>query len=138
MATTNSGSTATETFGTTSAVTGSAPTAVNGTDGQPVADYSAITVVLQAPSGETLGGAGTLNCYALYPEVGAWARLLSSDLTVDATTRQQAWVVEISAPRGAYYKWVPAGVDFTGGGSAGVTVYQLGFSERSRGQYRGV
>lgn len=138
MATTNSGSTATETFGTTSAVTGSAPTAVNGTDGQPVADFNEIMVVLQAPAGETLGGAGTLNCYVLDPTVGAWARLLSDDLTVDATTRQQAWTVTIKAPRGQYRKWVPAAVDFTGGGSAGVTVYQLGFSERSRGQYRGV
>lgn len=136
MATTNSGSTATETFGTTSAVTGAAPTAVDGTDGQPVADYSAIRIVLSCAT--TLGGAGTLNCYVFDPAVGGWARELDLDLTVDATTQRQSWTKEIHCPRSAYIKWVPAGVDFAGGGSAGVTVYQLGFSERSRGQHRGV
>jgi hypothetical protein len=141
MATLNSGQTATETFGTTSPVTGAAPTAVDGTDGQPVQDFCAITVVAQVASGQTLSGAGTLQCYVFDPVVALWARRVEADLAVNvtiATTRQQCWNVEIKAPRGQYYKWVPNAVTFAGGGSAGVTVYQLGYTPQSAGKYRGV
>ncbi len=140
MATLNSGQTATETFGTTSAVTGAAPTAVDGSDGQPVADFTGVAVVAESPSGGTLSGAGTLECYFLDPEVGAWARMKTLDLAVNvtiATSRRQSWTVELTAPRGSYIKWVPTGVTFSSG-STGVKVYQLGFTERSRGKYRGV
>jgi len=141
MATTNSGQTATETFGTTSPVTGSLPTAVDGSDGQPVQDFCSMTVVLQAPSGQTLSGAGTVELHVLDPVVSAWAHRKEVSLSVNVavgTVRQQAWVVEIKAPRGQYWKWVPVGVTFSGGGSAGVTVYQLGYTNRSQGKYRGV
>lgn len=138
MATTNSGQTATETFGTTSPVSGSAPTAIDGSDGQPVADFSAITVVAECPASQTLSGAGTLECYVFDPDVGGWARRKEADLSVNVattTTRRQTWTVELDAPRNAYVKWVPAAVTFSGG-STGVKVFQLGFAERSRGKYR--
>lgn len=127
MATTNNGTTASETFGTTSPVTGSAPTA--STDGQPLKDLTAITVVVDSASTRTLSGAGTLDCYIYDASVGDfWSRYTPGDFTVNGTARSQAFqVASVIGPRNARIKWVPTGVTFSAG-SAGVTVYQLGHS----------
>ena len=62
---TNYGSVFQGTYGTTSAVTGSAPTDVTTPDGQPMDGLYAITLVVSSASGTTLSGAGTLQCYIL-------------------------------------------------------------------------
>lgn len=135
MATTNSGTTASETFGTTSAVTGSAPTLA--TDGQPLQDLDGITVVLAAATGVTLSGAGTLDCYVYDTATALWSRCPSADFTcvgVPAVRSVAFAAVTVVAPRNARIKWVPTGVTFSAG-SAGVTVYQLGHSRLARGTY---
>lgn len=63
----NHGTTYVETYGTTSPVTGSAPTAAD--DGQPLPGLSAITLVVSAPAGNTLGGAGNMVAYLYDPAV---------------------------------------------------------------------
>jgi len=133
VATTNSGTTANESFGTFSPVTGAAPTVA--TDGQPMQDLNAITVVVDAGAGATLNGGGTLECYIYDTEIGTWARFKGGDFTVDATTRAQGFeAVEVIGPRNARIKWVPNGVGHTG--SNGVRVWQLGYARLARGSYR--
>lgn len=133
MATTNNGTTASETFGTSSPVTGSAPTA--STDGQPVADLDAITVVVDTASGKTLSGAGSLLCYIYDTSTALWTRLPAFDLSVTGTARSMAFpAVQVVGARNGRVKWVPSGVTFSSG-TAGVTVYQLGFNSEFRGRY---
>lgn len=133
MATTNTNTTASETFGTTSPASGSAPTLA--TDGQPLADLDAVSVQVSVASGVTLSGAGTLQCYVYDPSVALWARMPAFDLSVTGTTRTQAFqAFEVIGPRNARIKWVPSAVTFSAG-SAGVTVYQLGFSNGFKGKY---
>jgi hypothetical protein len=134
VATTTQGTSAYELFGTTSPVTGSAPTL--STDGQPIQDLIAMTVVVDAGLGVTLSGTGTLQCYIYDAYVGAWARAKFGDLTVDDTSRAQVFnAFTVLTPRNARIKWVPNAVTFAGGGSGGVTVRQLGYSRSARGQY---
>lgn len=134
MATTNSNTTASELFGTTSPVSGSAPT-TDGTDGQPLQDLDAITVVIDTGSGVTLSGAGTLDCYVWDTSVALWSPYAAGNFTVNGTTRTQAFeAVEVLARRNSRIKWIPTGVTFSAG-SAGVTVYQLGYGLRARGAY---
>lgn len=126
-------STGSETFGTTSPVSGSAPSAA--IDGQPIAMIDGMTVVVDAGAATTLSGAGTLQAYVYDGRVGAWARWTSGDFSVTGTTRAQAFVVPtMPAQRNARVKWVPNGVTFAAG-AAGVTVYQLGHSRNARGVY---
>jgi hypothetical protein len=133
LATTNNGTTASETFGTTSPVTGSAPTLA--TDGQPIADLDAITLVIDAGTGVTLSGAGSLLAYMYDPTVAVWARASDYDITVTATTRAQAFAsFDVIAGRGARLKFIPSAVTFSAG-SAGVLVYQLGHSKSLKGRY---
>ena len=136
MATTNSGTTASETFGTTSAVTGAAPSGA--TDGQPLQDLNAITVVVAVASGVTLSGAGTIDCYVYDGSTALWSRWPAKDFTcvgIPASQRSIAFgSVAIDCPRNSRIKWVPTGVTFSAG-SAGVTIYQLGHSKLARGSY---
>jgi hypothetical protein len=133
LATTNAGTSAYEVFGTSSPVTGAAPT--DATDGQPLKDLDGITVQIAAASPRTLSGAGSLDCYVYDAYVALWARMPAFDFSVTGTTRTMAFpAYEVVAPRGARIKWVPTGVTFSAG-SAGVTVFQLGFSKLSKGQY---
>lgn len=67
MAGNNYGTTFVETFGTTSPVSGSAPTTAE--DGQPLSGLGAITVVASSAAGTTLSGAGTLVAYMYDPAV---------------------------------------------------------------------
>lgn len=133
MATTNSGTTASELFGTTSPVSGSTPS--GSTDGQPLGDLDGVSVQVVSATGTTLSGAGTLQCYVYDAVVALWARASDFDLTVTVTTRTQAFqAFQVAAPRNARIKWVPSGVTFSAG-SAGVTVYQLGYNAAFRGRY---
>lgn len=134
MATTNSGTYAYETFGTSSPVTGSAPTLA--TDGQPLADLDAVSVQVSVASGVTLSGAGTLQCYVYDPSVALWARAPAFDLSVSTgSVRTLAFqAFEVVGPRNGRIKWVPSGVTFSSG-SAGVTVHQLGFIKSMKGTY---
>lgn len=61
MAGSNKGSVYTEAFGTSSPVSGSAPTSA--TDGQPIRGLTAVTVVVSCAAGATLSGSGTLTAY---------------------------------------------------------------------------
>lgn len=134
MAFTNNGTTGYETFGTTSAVTGSAPSGA--TDGQPLEDLDAITVVVDTATGVTLSGAGSLLCYVYDGSTALWSRLPQADFSVGTSgVRSLAFAAaDVTAPRNARIKWVPSGVTFSAG-SAGVTVYQLGYSKSLRGLY---
>lgn len=126
MATTISGTTVYETHGTTSPVTGSAPTL--STDGQPLKDLTAITVVADTTTGVTLSGAGTLQCYIYDASTAIWSRMPALDLSVTGTARSMAFpAMQVIGNRNSRVKWVPSGVTFSAG-SAGVKVYQLGFN----------
>lgn len=116
-----------ETFGTTSPVTGSAPTIDDATDGLPLSGDETASATLVAPSGQTLSGAGTLNCYVYDQTVGLWARCTAGDVTtIPSGSRAFASeAVGVSQGRSSRIKWIPAGVTFSGGGSAGVEVYML-------------
>jgi len=122
-----------ETFGTTSPVTGSAPTLA--TDGQPLKDLNGLAVSVSAGA-VNLSGAGSLQGYLYDPAVGVWARASFLDLSVTASgiAAQVFEPFDVIAPRNARVKWIPSGVTFASG-SAGVTVYQLGFCTGARGNY---
>lgn len=136
MASSYSGTSAYETFGTTSPVTGAAPTVA--TDGQPLQDLTGITVVVAAADTRTLSGAGTLDCYVYDALTALWSRCPSGDFTlvgIPATQRSIAFeTVDVICPRNSRIKWIPTGATFSAG-SAGVTVYQLGHSRLARGTY---
>lgn len=137
MATTNTGTTATETFGTSSPVTGSAPSAVNGTDGQPLKDLTSISLFVSVASGVTLSGAGTLQAYIWDPSgPNRWARAPLLDRTISTSGVRDLFVdtFDVTTARNAYVKWVPSGVTFSSG-TAGVIVTQAGFHESLRGKY---
>ena len=127
MAGTETGSVYTETYGTTSPVSGSAPTVV--TDGQALDGLYAITVVLSVGSGVTLSGAGSLLCYCYDASVGRWFRVPQFDITVGTSgVRDLGFqAFETATPRKGRVKWVPTSVTFSAG-SAGVVVTQLGQS----------
>lgn len=127
-------STGYELFGTSSPVTGTAPT--DPTDGLPIKDLVGISVQVSAGGAVNLGGAGTLDCYLRDDVVGRWARAKGLDLTVDwASGRCQGFEAAlVSAPRNGRVKWVPNGVTFAGGGTGGVEVWILG--NTNQGLYR--
>lgn len=79
----NYGSVYQETFGTTSPVSGSAPT--DPTDGQPMDGLSAIQPVVSAAVSVLLSGAGTLQAYILDPSLVPQAKALQASAS-DATT----------------------------------------------------
>jgi hypothetical protein len=136
MAGITTGTTYFESFGTTSPVTGSAPTANDATDGMVLKDLNGITVAIKTNGAVNLSGAGTLQGYTFDSVVGVWTRAKHLDLTVDATsiTAQSFEPFEVLSARNARVKWVPSGVTFASG-SGGVTVYVLGFNEDLRGRY---
>lgn len=137
MATTRSTSKAlsTETFGTTSPVTGSAPTVE--ADGLPCYDCTTVTVIVSAPAGQTLSGAGSLQAYEWSPAFavkggvnGRWVRVPSMDFTLATSGVRdlEAGVVVIapfaqqndSAMPRTQIQYVPSGVTFSGGSSGAV------------------
>lgn len=124
MASTNEGTYSYEAHGTG---TGSAPSGA--TDGQSLEDLVAVSVVASADSGQTLSGAGTLQCYLYDPVIARWSRAPALDLSCNtASIRDLTFpVMEVLGPRGGRVKWVPASVTISSGG---VTVHQLGHNKR--------
>ena len=122
MAGTETGSVYQELYGTTSPVTGSAPTLA--TDGQQMDGLFGISVVASAASGITLSGAGTLLCYVYDQFLARWVRFPSLDLSITigaATARDQGYQgYQTVTPRKARIKWVPSGVTFSSGSGAEV------------------
>jgi hypothetical protein len=86
MAGTNYGAVYQETFGTTSPVSGSAPSGA--TDGQPMDGLFAVRLVVSSGSGTTLSGAGTLQAYIFEQNLVPVAReqAASSDATTFVCT----------------------------------------------------
>ena len=107
--------------------TGSAPSGA--TDGQPVGDLIAVTVVAAADSGQTLSGAGTLQAYIYDASTGLWSRMPGADLSVTSSAvRSMAFqALDVLGGRAGRVKWVPTGVTISSGG---VTVHQLGHSNK--------
>lgn len=126
MAVTNTGPVMSESM----LLTASAPSGA--TDGQPLKDLKAITVVVEAESTRTLSGAGTLLCYILDPSVHAteWTPLPAMNLTVSGSgnRRMSFPAVDVVGPRNGRVKWVASGVTVSAGTT--VTVYQLGHNAR--------
>ncbi len=120
--------TAVETFGTTSPVTGDAPSAED--DGLDLSALSGMSVVISCPAAQTFSGTGTLEFYLRDPAVGAWVRSPSGDydLSLQSVSGKQSVeleAVDVVTGRSARGKWVPAAVAFSGG-ATGVVVYHLG------------
>lgn len=120
-------------FGTTSPVTGSAPTLA--TDGQDITSLQSITILVEAPASQTLSGAGSLQAYVYFPQaifgtttpIG-WVRMPAADIAVTASGMQRFAFTpyNVVAPvMGGRLAYVPVGVTFNGG-SSGVVVYQFG------------
>lgn len=117
--------TVSETFGTTSPVTGSAPTLA--TDGLFVGNTVAAAVVIRCPASQTLSGAGTLDCYTYDHKVESWARAPGGDFDVDTSgVRTLGFdAVDVLCGRSGRVKWVPNGVTFSGG-STGLELFIVG------------
>lgn len=131
MATTVTGFKASETFGTTSPVTGSDPSGA--TDGQPLDYLEQIVVEVHATDDVALGGAGTLECWTYNDTSAKWGRASGADFTVDKTKKAQTFdAVDVFGMKGSRVKWVPVGVSFAGGGSNGIVVRQHGYAKSER------
>lgn len=120
-------------FGTTSPVTGSAPTDV--ADGLAIADCSQVTIIISAPSGQTLSGAGTIQIWEWYPQplldTSRWVRVpgLDFSITTSGVRDLEVGVVQVAAfktgvPQNLSTRLmaVPSGVTFTGGSGIIVTL----------------
>lgn len=129
MATLNTGFAASETFAGASPVTGTAPTLTDGSDGQPVAYLDSITPTVSAPVGQTFVGGGSFRCFVMFPSVTRWSRFKAGDLGAPTAGERDCTydaVDLLGRFKGAYVKWIPVAVDYTGGGTSGVTVHQQG------------
>ncbi len=107
-------------------LTRAAPTLA--TEGQALKDFTALTVVLEAESGQTLSGAGSLHAYFYDIDVGAWVRMPDLDLLVTASgVRRVAYsAFQVIGPRNSRIMFACNAVTASGGTTA--TVYQLGFN----------
>lgn len=124
---------------TTSTITGTALVEVTdsgtraapsaSTEGLSAKDLKAVTIIVEADSGQTLSGAGTIDLYVYYPAPGpaAWVEVRQAQLSCNvASVRRLAFnSVEISCPRNGRIVAKPTGVTISSGG---VTVYLLGMS----------
>jgi hypothetical protein len=114
----------------TTALTGSAPSA--STEGLSLNCVDGFCVVVEAPSGQTLSGAGTLQAYIWDPLLnagaGAWARMPAGDKSVTGTAARQAFAAdEVLSGRGGRVIYIPSSVTVSSGTTC--TVYILGFSK---------
>jgi hypothetical protein len=126
-----------EVQGTTSPVTRTAPTVA--ADGQTAGislanpqlaanqnGYHGLSVTVCTVAGQTLSGTGTIQFYGYDLATPEWAHIPDLAQSVTTTTaRCQTFLgLGIPNPRGRLMA-VATGVGFSGGGSAGVTVYML-------------
>lgn len=110
---------------------------VSGSDDAPgfigmnMRDVQGILVTITAPAAATLTS-GTLRCYAYHPDSELWSRVSDLDLTVNSTTRQQAWGA-MSAPfqaPGWRILWATDSIVLGGAGGSAVDVRVDGQTER--------
>ena len=113
-------------YETTQSATDSAPTA--STDGQGIASFNSVTVLVDAGVGETITSL-VMQCYVYEPELDGWFRLTDMDLTYAGSSQRRVAfpAVNVVGPRAMKLKWVSTGSIFTG---ATVTVYQAGYVAR--------
>lgn len=99
----------------------SAPSA--GTDGMALVSVAGFSVTLEADSGQTLSGAGTLTCFKWSDQIAGWSRYSDGDITVPAaiaSNRRYGGVpFQVQAPRGRI-AFIANGVTVSAGGC---TVY---------------
>lgn len=83
------------------------------------------TVTLEADSGQTLSGAGTLAAYTWQDTIAGWARLSDVDITVPAAVagnrRYGSVSFQVQAPRGRI-AFITSGITVSGGS---LTVYMI-------------
>lgn len=110
----------TETFGTTSPVTGAAPTVA--ADGVPITGDASFTVFVTAPAAQTLSGAGSMLAYLWDPVQLLWARAPDADKAITVSGTQSTSFIAVCTPfrnlstnLPQRIKYVPSGVTFTGG-----------------------
>lgn len=104
--------------------TGTEPAPTLSTQGQSLVGLKGVSVTVEADSGQTLSGAGTLQAYTWDPVAAGWARNPDLDLpvTVSAARRQSFLGIWVPAPTGRI-AYAPNGVTVSAGG---VTVYTTG------------
>lgn len=120
-------------FSESQALTRAAPTLV--TEGQDLKTLVAVTVIVEAPAGQTLSGAGTLKCYVWDDFVAGWTRVPGNDLTVTLSgdRRMGFPVFWVPGPRSSRLLFAASGVTVSSG--TAVAVYQLGYSDSLKGTY---
>lgn len=103
--------------GTTSPVTGAAPSAV--TDGMDISSLRSWVLTVSCPASQTLSAAGAIRIWRLNTALGRWARAPELDLDLtqlaagvsrDASTSDR----EVALPYGRVYAQ-PDGATFSGG-----------------------
>lgn len=106
------------------ALTRTAPS--TSTDGVPLDDLSGVTIAIEANSGQTLSGSGTIRCYLYDTLVGAWFRVPECDLSVSTSgVRRLGFATLAAAGRtGARVDFVTDTVTVSSGTTA--RVYVLG------------
>lgn len=101
----------------------SAPSA--GTDGMSLQSVAGFKVTLEADSGQTLSGAGTLTCFTWDDLIAGWARYSDGDITVPAAVasnrRYGAVPFQVLAPRGRI-AFITSGITVSGGS---LTIYMI-------------
>lgn len=105
------------------------------TEGQPLKPFrgGAVTVVVEAPEGQTLSAGGRMECWVWDDVVNGWCRLKSPGIdcaiTVNGIRRQMFPSVMMSTPRDGKILWASNGIVTSGG--TGIKLYQLGYVEGS-------
>ena len=99
------------------------------TDGLNLEDCVGYDVVLEADSGQTLSGAGTLQAYVYDPQVAGWARAPDFDITVPAgaASNRRFYPLAGSPGKGIPVLVAQGRIGYTPNGvtvsSGGVTIY---------------
>jgi hypothetical protein len=105
------------------ALTGSAPTA--STEGVSLHFAKSYRIVVSAPVGQTLSGAGTLQAYFYSPNTG-WARDPDQDLTLSVSgSRSQVFSDVLVGPPMGRLRYVGNGITVSSGSAVNVH-YELG------------
>lgn len=108
--------------------TGTAPT-TSATDGMPAIGLTSYEVMLVADSGQTLSGAGTVDCYEFDEPHAVWVLKPSMVMTVPASASGKRRIlldsINVNGGRGRI-KHVTNGVTISSGS---VTLVQIGFDK---------
>jgi hypothetical protein len=143
----SAGPVASTSFGTTSPVTGSAPS--DSLDGLSMRGLAQVSVWLSVGSAVTFSNAGSLLAYEWSPVLGRWGRNPSCDISLASFSSISvrdimAGVVfpaqfntNKSSNEAARIQYVPSGVTFSSG-SGGVTVTLMGSKEVMASNGQGV